>query len=560
MTTTGYRSTALPAQINQPPAPPEQPRRKRSKGAIAAGIGALTLVVLLLIGVLVYTFAGTTAIFLGPLTLGPQEQISGVIQGQNLAQRMQGYNTISPIAATITCVSPHRTVTAKASANGSYSLTIPADKNYTCTVSAPNYQPVKVTLTGKGHTPLTLNIGGSNASAACGASATTVCAALTLIPASVHGTVTDKVLGSGVANVQVTCWNDDAALANSTQNPTAYKTTTDSNGNYTMGNLPPDSYACESDNSGTLHRFTAKPGQQIAQNMVICTTQHCPGVQYENGPVMHTMTAYLDFWLPADQTYETAIGDDNHFEGLIEQYFRDIGGTPFYGMLTQYWDNNGPIRNSVKLGGVYFDTTPYPHGVTPEVTPVAPTDNRALQDKDVRASITRALNATHWKNDGRTDEIFVFTGFDIQECYQGQCSSSTFCAYHDSTNYTDVSKNIIYAYAPDVSFCYATTLISYVSSGAFPYNDITADSVINAISHEQFESASDPVPNLQGNPPNLTGTGGWIQITTGQEIGDLCVQNFGPTDANGATVKLAHNNSYLIQQEWSNIANGCTYK
>ncbi|HLY31591.1 MAG TPA: carboxypeptidase-like regulatory domain-containing protein [Ktedonobacterales bacterium] len=552
--TAGYPSTALAAQTNQSNPTPQRPRR-RSRRSIVLGVGALVVVLLLLASVVVYTFTGTTAFFIGPLVIGPQETISGVIQGQNLTQRMQGYNTLSPVAATITCVTPNRTVKAKTNASGAYSLTIPADKSYTCAITAPNYLPVKVSLAGKGHTTLTLNLGGSHASAACGASATVVCAAMTLVPATVHGTVMDTVLGSGAANVPVYCWNDDAALANSTQLATTYKTTTDANGAYTLNGLPPDSYACAADNAGILHRFTANPGQQITQNMNICTV-NCPGVQYHNGPVMHTQTVYLDFWLPAGQTYEAGVGDDSHFESLIEQYFRDIGGTSFHGLLTQYWDDNGPIRNSVKLGGVYFDTTPYPH---------AGTNSDPLHDSDVRASIHRALNATHWRNDGKTTEVFVFTGFNIQECYQGACSflnnnPESFCAYHDSTDYKNVADNIIYAYAPDVPLCYATSLISAFQSGAFPYNDITADSVINAISHEEFESESDPVPALTGNPPDLKGTGGWIQSSTGMEIGDLCESNFSPFDSTGATEKLAHGHSYLLQQEWSNVKNACADK
>lgn len=517
-----------------PSAGPSQDRtRTRSRRPlIVGGVILVALIALLIVSVVIYSLVGATGIALGPLVLGPQEQISGVIKGQDLAQRMQGYVVSAPVAATVTCAG----VSAHTNSAGAYSLTLAAAKSYPCVINAgANYAPLKLTLTGHGRTALTLSLGAANAACPAASAQTTVaCAALTLLPATLHGKVTDATSGQPIANASVRCWNDDAALAKTTQLAQTFSATADATGAYTLSGLPPDHYACAGADAGTLHRIALTAGQRQAFDIATCA-QRCKGVLYHQGAVMHTMTAYLDFWLPAGQSFEP-FGSNSQFESLIKQYFQDIGGTAYYGMLTQYWDEHGPVRNSVTLGGVYVDKTPYPH---------AGSLTDPLQDGDVQASIHRTLAANHWPADGKTDEIFVLTGFDIQECFGSSCSflhslndTTAFCAYHNVTN-----DNIIYAYAPNVLFCY----LQPTFTSAIPYNDITADAVIGAISHEQFESTTDPINGSGWNDAN------------GQEIGDLCASTFGKLDSQGGTVRLAHGHSYAIQAEWSNVANGCAY-
>ncbi len=438
------------------------------------------------------------------------------------------------MGATVACGG----VSAHTSASGAYSLALPAAKSYACVITAgPTYTPLHVTLTGHGHTPLTLDIGAPNANAACpGASAQTTiaCAPLALLPGSLHGTVTNTANGQAIPSASVRCWNDDAALLASARDAQTFTTTANATGVYTLNGLPPDHYACVGANAGTLRRTTVSAGQRQTLDIATCAL-NCTGVLYHQGAVMHTMTAYLDFWLPAGQSFEP-FGSDSQYESLLKAYFQDIGGTAFYGLLTQYWDEHGPVRNSMTYGGAYVDKTPYPHsGFLTD----------PLQDQDVQASVQRTLAATHWPSDGKSDEVFVFTGFDIQECFGSSCTflhspgdTTAFCAYHSVT-----SANVIYAYAPNVLPCY----LQPTFTSAIPYNDITADAVIDAISHEQFETTTDPI----------NGTG-WNDAI-GQEIGDLCAADFGKLDSQGGTVRLAHGHSYAIQKEWSNVANGCEY-
>ena len=49
----------------------------------------------------------------------------------------------------------------------------------------------------------------------------------------------------------------------------------------------------------------------------------------------------------------------------MEQYINDVGGTSFYNVLSQYYDDQGgPVRNVVTLGGSYVDTENYPRAGT----------------------------------------------------------------------------------------------------------------------------------------------------------------------------------------------------
>lgn len=110
-----------------------------------------------------------------------------------------------------------------------------------------------------------------------------------------------------------------------------YTATTDATGAYTLKNLPPDQYACVGSDGGNLGRAVTQPAQMATLNLTTCRS-NCTGVTYHNGAVLHTMVAYLDFWLPAGAYYEAdgKHSSDVRYEQLIEQYFNDLEGTVFY--------------------------------------------------------------------------------------------------------------------------------------------------------------------------------------------------------------------------------------
>ena len=504
--------------------------------------------IVLIASAVLYSIVGSIAYQLGPLVIGPHEQISGAVYGQDLSARENGYTTAKPIAATVTCGK----ASAQTSASGAFSLSLPAAAKYSCSVTAASYVSQQIVLTGHGAQPLTLNFGkGASSSSACPSQTrnlSVTCAALTLQPATLSGVVSDSATGQGIPDASVLCWNDDAALAASQQTAQPFTTTTDGSGVYTLPNLPPDHYACVGDSAGALHRFTVSSGQHMTLNLSVCTSE-CPGVTYHQGAVMHTATVYADFWLPRGQKFQPD-GNNTRFESLVKQYLNDIGGSQLYNMLTQYWDTAGPVRNNMRFGGAYIDTTPYPH---------TGTMSDPLTDDDVRASVARAIAANNWSDDHKTDEVIVFTGYNIEECAGDSCTfpdsnGNGFCGYHDITN-----TGSIYAFISDFQYqdigqfvysCVPKTfgLLGPTAQGPIPYGDAFADQVINTLSHEEIESVTDPING-----------GGWYKGDLNGEVGDLCRDSFGPLNAQGASVTLEHGHSYILQEEFNNLINGCSY-
>jgi len=255
------------------------------------------------------------------------------------------------------------------------------------------------------------------------------------------------------------------------------------------------------------------------------------GVSYHGGPVLGAPTTYVVFWLPRGHTFEPGQqGGDARYERLITRYFRDIGGTPYYGILTEYSSDpahhalvaGGPIRNRSPFGGAYVDTVPYPWERR----------QRGVVDTDV--VVADAVRAAGWRLAPR-NIVVVFTAAGVQR--------GAACAFHDF--YTHGARTVVYAFVKDVwslAGCRAGLRASGVARG--PNGDIYADTAISAAAHEQFESVTDPL--------------GASWHTTGAnyaEIVDLCPTP-GPLAPDGHNVTL-HGHPYLVQEVWSNAAGRC---
>lgn len=148
-------------------------------------------------------------------------------------------------------------------------------------------------------------------------------------------------------------------------------------------------------------------------------------------------------------------------------------------------------------------------------------------------------------NPGYTHEFHIFLPPGMDTCfdYTTQCYSPdnsptfAFCAYHGSVTFSGTgagSGHVVFSVEPyqgtgAQGICYGgtTTLVNATAS---------------TLSHEFFESVSDPDPGL-----------GWYNGFTGMEIGDECVPSAVP---NAALTLNTH--SYIVQKEWSNTVHGCS--
>lgn len=309
----------------------------------------------------------------------------------------------------------------------------------------------------------------------------------------------------------------------------------------------PPGYAMSEPVRGAAAPRTASPAK------INASYTHSPAVDSGhdlppgNGDVMTSTTIYLDFWLPAGQTFESTAAGNTNYENLIKQWASDLGGSQFHNLLTQYYGNNGSISNNVTFGGSWVDTTnAYPH---------AGTSADPLTDDDVQAEVTNAVTTNGWTED--TNHIVaVFTATGIQECGRGsECTYTDpgFCAYHD--HFSDSGNDTVYAYMSydDFTHLAGKTCVAGTTGGdndpnrsTYPNGDRAADSEISTLSHEVIEAETDPHPNdtWTNSDPNVG------------EIGDACNFNYAPRDDTGADVYM-NGHGYIMQQEYSNAAHTC---
>jgi hypothetical protein len=290
-----------------------------------------------------------------------------------------------------------------------------------------------------------------------------------------------------------------------------------------------------------------------------------PRATYHHGPVMHTYRAYLIFWVPAGDSFEPRIGN-GRYESVIERFFRDVGGTPYYGLLAQYFDAFGPVLNQASLAGAYIDTTPYEHCpyLNYPCTLTAATRADPLFDTDIDAEVDRAIAAQGWQTD-MNSEFWVFTANGAQVC-DDLSQPGALCTFRRSTNgwvycgwhgwHQDYSgPHILNAFIADPllnSGACSDGGATQVTSMA-PNGDWAADSAVDSASHELFESVTDPLA-----------VGGWYDQTpqntsNGQygEIGDVCEGNHPNIQPDGSDVTLNHSGHFIVQAEWNDQANEC---
>lgn len=322
-------------------------------------------------------------------------------------------------------------------------------------------------------------------------------------------------------------------------------------------------------NGNRIHHFLSAPSEKLyrAQHGMSPSAEPACGssppgctttpLAYGGGPVMRSPTNYLIFWQPAGG-YASAF--PSGYQAAVEKFFENIGGTPYYNIVTQYGDTSGtPVPNAASLGAPsWTDTsTAAPSGCdgTPTGT-VGSTPHCPLTDGDIQNEVSVALAANPtWAAPGINVEYFVYTPSNVgecdgpgtdgnQQCFDtsiglGPMQDGAFCAYHSY-----FSSNTIYAFIPFASngSCYGPTAVQALG---FP-NGATIDVVLSPSSHEMIESNTDPLINA------WKGAGG-----NADEIGDKCAYIYGYVAPDGTNVVL-NGNRYNIQEEFSNDFGSCT--
>jgi hypothetical protein len=273
------------------------------------------------------------------------------------------------------------------------------------------------------------------------------------------------------------------------------------------------------------------------------------------GPVMfNSIKVYLIYWLPPGYVFDPNFGFDTgqldgigNWESLTQRFFNDISATSYFNIVTQYPGNCGSppspcvvqnVANAVTFGGAWVDSQPYTAFSANSSKPHTGTQSAPLQDSDIQSEVQRAVSQNHWSVDANS-EFFVFTGVTfstatmVEECLNSvSCTfkgTPTICAYH---NFFSANNTLyLYAYMSDVQYngggkaC--TNNLTYAPNG-----QLSSDREVVTMTHEFFETVTDPLLSAWGRDSN--------------EIGDKCnQQGIGPVYLNG--------NAYAVQQQWSNI-------
>lgn len=278
------------------------------------------------------------------------------------------------------------------------------------------------------------------------------------------------------------------------------------------------------------------------------------GLGNHGGPIMQSVTANVIFWLPPNSHFVSPPNDiaanDQAYENAITSFFQNLAGTSYLNITSQYWGQCGsstctaPMnQGGVSLGRVIVDQTPYPQST--------------LSDSDIQNEIKNQIAQLALPFDLST-EFFVFTAAGQQECHNifgiNQCTSSDFCAYHWSSDFN--GSTIVYAYMPAADSLGGCT--EGISS-ATPGRLLAADREIVALSHELFESITDPISFAGAvNFPDLLpfGRTTWWDSNNvfgtnyGNEIGDEC-------NNKSTSVQLNALGTAIVQPQWSNDISNC---
>jgi hypothetical protein len=293
---------------------------------------------------------------------------------------------------------------------------------------------------------------------------------------------------------------------------------------------------------------------------------------YHGGPVMHTHTVHVIYWLPSGSFYGASSGDSTTYENDINQYVQDVAAdsgsgktSNAYGAITQYlskanhgpfnaWtDPGGSTQYNVTDGGSVVDAGAFPANGCTDPVASAPT---CLTDQQLITKIDAVVQSQGWPG-GFADEYALVLPANVVTCTFDQstgvfdiCSDNFFCAYHSAYDHHVNGDTTAADYVP---FIYLNLPYEPANSchndfhttQPSPHAPSNSDTTIDDMSHEEREAATDPL-----------GTA-WYDAA-GNESDDKCIDtygtNLGPTnDFN----QLINGDHYDTQTEWSNLKKGC---
>jgi hypothetical protein len=327
----------------------------------------------------------------------------------------------------------------------------------------------------------------------------------------------------------------------------------------------------------------------------LCAASCAPPLLYHNGAVMRKVKVYIVQWEPPNPGSNGQAGTS--FTALEPAYRAEVGeyvqkvaaasGTlgNVYSVDSLYgeYEAGGGGAYSTEFGEVLRDEEPYPERKTSTcplptgAEPLYPPSNQPCisdgesgseENFQLADGLFKFLQKHPSLPIGLGAMYFILTPHGVNSCagFEGgvaACNTNYYCAYHsgfDVENAKHERTPVIYANMPydDVPGC---------ETPDQPHKS-PADDEIDTLSHEDNEAITDPLGE------------GWYD-NQGQEVADKCTYPFfdpaednspltdaygtllgGTPKGNSSSPGTAYNQEisggqYLLQREWSNVANGC---
>jgi hypothetical protein len=254
-------------------------------------------------------------------------------------------------------------------------------------------------------------------------------------------------------------------------------------------------------------------------------------VTYHNGPVIHNPDVKLIFegssWTATQMQ-------------TVQQYFTDVSGSSFEGILSQYSDSTGPISTTITVSGSVqdpnYNQTHLCSSGGPEILDTGLPTSPLGDPNNIYDEIQKEATAHNWSMTSSIFFVFAPSGTTV---YLGNCSTTP-CGYHSSYTTDSGITNTIYAVIP--------------WPGTSCLTDGNAlDTIINITSHEQFEAITNPTQTVF-----QSSGGGWYNSDCGSgigsacEIGDKCSDEHPGIDLNGHFYSG-------VQGEYDNATHDCEY-
>jgi hypothetical protein len=266
-------------------------------------------------------------------------------------------------------------------------------------------------------------------------------------------------------------------------------------------------------------------------------------VGYNGGPVLHSNFTHVIFWRPQG----SGLVFDPGYRALVDRFLRDVALASHstknvFGLSGQYTDyRHRPAAYDSHWDGPVLDTDHLPPNQCAEPY-TGPRWAVCLTDSELQAEIDHVVHSRHLPT-RQGDVYFLVTPRGFGSCMDSSDSCALggsvngYCGYHSKT-----TRGLHYAVIP------YNAVSGHCQSDNPRPNASTADPALSTISHELSEVITDPDQNA------------WVDESSGQEIGDLCITTFGPAIGGLGSRRyneLIHGGHYYLQEEWSNANGGC---